>query len=583
MRRRLQFFISLVLFGLVAPMFSVSAADAQVPQDSLEVIIAIDTSGSMKPAISAAKAAAIEFVASMPTDVRIGVETFGDSVTVLTAPTTDRDVLSWLINSIVTGGDTALYDVVVAASQHFTSTVENKVLVLLSDGKDDGSIATLDEAIAAVQGEHVEAISLTTAETDIDSLAALGPVTSADDAAGVSAAFTRVANLLAQVVEPVTVPTPATTVAPPTTVAAPTTAVAPTSITPTTLAPATTIAPPTTPVPTTPAPATTVSSRPSAPAAAGTSTKAPASSSVLWMGALGVFAGLFVLGLLLFPRDRVSKARLGIDMPRSVSDMGNRTLTAVEEALERHGKRAELATALAVADISMRPAEFVATVAVVAIVAGLVGLLIGGPLIALLVTIAVCLAVRFHVRRSKAKRQAAFADQLPDALQLVTTALRSGYGLTQALDSVAEEAEEPARSEFARVLVESRFGRDLSEAMRALARRMESKDLEWVVAAIDINRDTGGNLSEILNTVSATIRERQRMARQVDTLTAEGRLSARILTVLPILMALWQWRINPANFALLTHGPGLAALIVGGILMVLGTIWVRKIVNSLSL
>ena len=138
------------------------------------------------------------------------------------------------------------------------------------------------------------------------------------------------------------------------------------------------------------------------------------------------------------------------------------------------------------------------------------------------------------MRRTKAKRQAAFADQLPDVLQLVTTALRSGYGLTQALDSVAEEAEEPARSEFAHVLVEARLGRDLSEAMRALAQRMESEDLEWVVAAIDINRDTGGNLSEILNTVSATIRERQRMARQVRTLTAEGRLSARILTVLPL-------------------------------------------------
>ena len=160
----------------------------------------------MRPAIDAAKAAANEFVASMPADVRIGVETFGDDVTVLTPPTTDRALLSELINGIVTGGDTALYDVVVTASQHFTPTVENKVLVLLSDGKDDGSTATLDEAVAAVQGEHVEAISLTTAETDINSLSALGPVTSADDAAGVSAAFARVASLLAEVVEPTTVP-----------------------------------------------------------------------------------------------------------------------------------------------------------------------------------------------------------------------------------------------------------------------------------------------------------------------------------------------------------------------------------------
>ena len=227
--------------------------------------------------------------------------------------------------------------------------------------------------------------------------------------------------------------------------------------------------------------------------------------------------------------------------------MGKRTISAVEEALERHGKRAELATTLAVADITMQPGEFIGIVAVVALIAGLVGLLIGGLLAALLVATVVCLGVRIYVRHSKSKRQAAFADQLPDVIQLVTTALRSGYGLTQALDSVADEAEEPARSEFAHVLVETRLGRDLSEAMRALAHRMESEDLDWVVAAIDINRDTGGNLSEILNTVSATIRERQRMHRQVRTLTAEGRLSARILTVLPLVMAFWQWRVNPES------------------------------------
>jgi tight adherence protein B len=376
----------------------------------------------------------------------------------------------------------------------------------------------------------------------------------------VSAAFARVADLVTAVVEPLpavpnTVPAPAET-------AAPTTA-APPPTTEATAAPVSTVAP--------------------VPAAVVPASEAPASTLSLWVGALFLFLGLFAVGLLLFPRARVSKARLGIDKPRSMSEMGTRAISAVEVALERGGKRAELSNALVVADISMKPAEFVATVAVVAIVAGLVGLLIGGPVLALIVALTVCLVVRMYVSRTTAKRQAAFADQLPDVLQLVTTALRSGYGLTQALDSVAEDAEEPARSEFAHVLVESRLGRDLSDAMRALARRMNSEDLEWVVAAIDINRDTGGNLSEILNQVGTTIRERQHMARQVRTLTAEGRLSARILTVLPLLMAFWQWRVNPENFALLTHGGGLVALIVCAILMVVGTFWVRKIVNSLAL
>jgi tight adherence protein B len=578
MKRPRQFLVALVLSGLAAIVFSAPAA-AQVPAGELEVVLAIDTSGSMRPAIDAAKAAANEFVRSMPPELRIGVETFGDAVTVLTPPTTDRAVLNELINAIVADGDTALYDAVVIAGQQFTPTVEHKVLVLLSDGKDDGSMATLDDAIAAVQGVHVEAISLTTAETDLYSLSALGAVTSADDAAGVSAAFARVASLVVEVVIPtISAPTP-TTPAPATTVDAPTTP-----------APAGTIAAPAAPVPTTPTPPTLAAtaatidrSRPPDSAASDNAATTPDSSPSLWLGAFGIFCGLFLLGWLLFPRERVSKARLGIDKPRNVSEMGRRTVSAVEDALERRGKRTELATALAVANISMQPGEFLGIVAVVALVAGLVALLISGPVGALLVVTTVCLGVRVYVGRTKAKRQAAFANQLPDVMQLVTTALRSGFGLTQALDSVAEEAEEPARSEFAHVLVESRLGRDLSEAMRALAQRMGSKDLEWVVAAIDINRDTGGNLSEILNTVGATIRERQRMARQVDTLTAEGRLSARILTAMPFLMALLQWRTNPDNFALLTHGGGLVAVMVAGILMILGTFWVHKIVNSLAL
>jgi tight adherence protein B len=563
MKRRLQILFPLLLATLGGALPG-GAAHAQDAADDVEIMLAFDSSGSMRHAIEAAKAAANEFVLAMPADVRIGLEAFGDDVTVLSPPTTDRALLSAQINGIVADGDTALYDAVVAAAEQFTPAAERRVLVILSDGKDDGSSTTLDAAIAAVEGEHVEAISLTTPETDLASLQALGSVTSADDPAGVSAAFARVADLLTPVVEPTTVPT----TAPPPSTAAPTTE-APT----TTAAPTSTTAPP-----------TTVYARPPAPPAASTGSGSSSDSSrSLWLGGGGIFAGLLIAGLLLFPRQRVSKARLGISTPRNASDMGKRSMTAVEEMLERHGKRAGLATALSVADISAQPGAFVATVALIALVAGLVGLLFGGPLIALIVATVICFVARFFVRYKKAKRQAAFADQLPDVLQLVTTALRSGYGMTQALESVAEEAEEPARSEFAHVLVEARLGRDMSESMHAMAQRMDSKDLEWVVSAIDINRDTGGNLSEILNTVSATIRDRQRMARHVKTLTAEGVFSARVLTAMPFFMALMQWRTNPEMFALLTHMPGALALIVGGILMIIGWFWMRRLVNSIAL
>ena len=132
------------------------------------------------------------------------------------------------------------------------------------------------------------------------------------------------------------------------------------------------------------------------------------------------------------------------------------------------------------------------------------------------------------------KRRAAFEAQLPDVLQLLITSLRSGYGLQQALDAVVSEADEPARTEFLHVLAEARMGRDLIESLRSLAQRMQSVDLEWVTAAIDINRETGSNLGEVLEKVGATIRERQQVRRQIRTLTAEGRLSAVVITGMPV-------------------------------------------------
>lgn len=551
--RPLVALFAVVVLAAIAPG---AAASAQSNSTNAEVIIAIDTSGSMRPVIDAAKAAAVEFVSAMPTEVRIGVATFADDVTVLSPPTTDRALLVAQIDSITADGDTALYDAVVAARQGFDPTAEHRVLVLFSDGGDEGSAANLQDAMTAVDGVHVEAISLTTSESDLQSLSALGPVTSAEDVAGVSAAFARVAGLVVEVLEPVA---PASSSAPPDT--APQTSIAPTSA----------------------AVAPGATSPPTEPGTSPATASAMGSSVSLWIGAAGVFAGLFLIALLCFPGERVSRTRLGTAKPRRASDIGTRATSAIDEALVRHGKRSDLGTTLAVAGISMPPAEFVATVGVVSFVAGLVGLLLGGPVVAISVAAAVCLAVRVHVGRAKARRQAAFADQLPDVLQLITTALRSGFGITQAIESVAEESEEPARGEFAHVLVESRLGRDLSESMYALARRMESKDLEWVVAAIDINRETGGNLSEVLNTVSATIRERGRIARHVRTLTAEGRLSARILIALPIVMLLWQWRVSPDNFDLLTYGVGLVALATAGVLMAVGIFWVHRIVNSVAL
>jgi tight adherence protein B len=514
-------------------------AQAQVTPANFEVMLVVDTSGSMRgQAIEQTKASAVELIDRMPANVRIGLVSFGDSVSAPTVPTTDRALLSRQISALVANSQrTVLYDGVVTAVHTFSPAATNRALVVLSDGRDSGSVTSLVAAAAAVRGDHVETISLTTPETDLGALQALGPVTSAEDPGALSAAFARVADLLTKVV--------ATT-------------------SPTTAAPSTTVAP-----------ATAWHPRP-APSAAASKTAAP---SFPWLAAVAVFGSLAALVLLVWPRQRVSRARLGIREPKRMSELGQRTISMFEEM----ARKGDLASNLSVANIGIKPGEFVALVGVVAATVGFVALLAGGLALAVISAIAVCLAAQVYVQRKKAKRRRAFADQMPDLLQLITTTLRSGYGITQALDSVAEEADEPARSEIAHVLTEARLGRDLSDSLRAVAVRMDNIDLEWVVGAIDINRDTGGNLSETLAKVSNTVRERERMQRQVATLTAEGRLSARILMALPFVMALLQWRTNPDAFALLFHGFGLFALICGVVLMLGGVFWVRRIVSAIAL
>jgi tight adherence protein B len=303
------------------------------------------------------------------------------------------------------------------------------------------------------------------------------------------------------------------------------------------------------------------------------------SSLGLWLGAGGVFLAIFALVSFAFPRVRVKRQRLGIEQQSALTNISQRTSNALDDVLERYGKRRTLSTNLAVAGLGMRSGEFAALVLAIAAVAMLLGLALFGPIAALIGAGIVLLGARALVSHKVGRRQAGFSAQLPDVIQSLVTTLRTGYGLTQAFDAVAEETEEPARTEFAHVLVETRLGRDLTECLNELAHRMDSVDLEWMASAIDIHRETGGNLAEILDNVGMTIRERQRMKRQIKAMTAEGRLSAYILTALPLAMAGLLALIHPGYFSEMGSGGGLVVLIVGGVFLLIGNAWIRKMVD----
>jgi tight adherence protein B len=158
--------------------------------------------------------------------------------------------------------------------------------------------------------------------------------------------------------------------------------------------------------------------------------------------------------------------------------------------------------------------------------------------------------------------------------------LKAGLSLAQSLDTIVREGTEPMASEFRRVLIEARLGMELEDALDALAVRTRSKDFDWVVMAIRIHREVGGNLAEILLTLSATLREREYLRRQVQALSAEGRLSAWVLGLMPPLFLVYLALTRPESLSVMFHtGIGIVLLVVAALLMALGAFWMSRVVK----
>jgi tight adherence protein B len=186
----------------------------------------------------------------------------------------------------------------------------------------------------------------------------------------------------------------------------------------------------------------------------------------------------------------------------------------------------------------------------------------------------------FLLQRQLGKRADKLREQLPDVLTILASSLRAGHSFLQALDTVSKEIPEPAAAEFIRVVAEVRLGRPIEDALGAMADRIGSEDFKWAVLAVNIQREVGGNLAEILDNVSNTLRERAMMRRQVEVLTTEGRLSAWVLGVMPFVIALYMYAVNKEYISLLVTTTVGWIMLGGAIgLLTLGVLWMRKIVK----
>lgn len=252
---------------------------------------------------------------------------------------------------------------------------------------------------------------------------------------------------------------------------------------------------------------------------------------------------------------------------------------AAERSLERTRWWAAFKEQCEIARIETDPVRLVVATALGTLFVMYVLLKVGGPLAALF-AVSIPLAVKSFVAFKLGRQRRLFADQLPDVLQGSASAIRAGHGLTGALAMVVEDAPEPSRTELQRVVSDERLGVPLDDALRVVQRRMDSLDVQQIALVAQLQRETGGNMAEVLDRVTESVRRRGELRRMVQALTAQGRLSRWVVTALPVFLLLIITIVNPSySEPLYTTGLGRVMLLIGATLMVIGSLVIKKIVD----
>lgn len=557
--------------------------------DTLDVVLAIDVSGSMAgDPLAQAKVASLQFIDELPSNARVAIVSFGNTADLRSGFTTNRDSSRDAVNALATGGETALYDGVnLSAQQIAASDASRSAVIVLSDGGDTVSSVDLDGAVSALEGTETDffAVSLQSGEADEAALNALadaadGSVVPASDPGALAAAYVdlgqRIANQYDIVFESVTdAPTATFAVQVGSSGAEASIEVA---------------------LPDRAGGATDsddeVATRTVTPLTGTGEAGVLEQGWVLWAGAALIALALGITAYVVAPdtanrprRRSLASDRAPVDHDsgpgeRFVGSVRDTATRVADRAVQRSEQGSTIDSALDRAGLIMRSGEFVAMVFGVAIVAafllylfmGIVGLVIG----ALVPIFGAPTFLNIMAKRRNTK----FGDQLSDALLLMAGSLRSGFGIGQAIDSVAEEMEDPIGTEFGRAVLESRLGRSTEDALASVSSRVQNEDFEWVVDAIRIHHQVGGDLAQILDKVSETIRARNRLRRQISALTAEGRMSGLVLGILPIAMGLLLYASNPDYLDPLFDSTTGLILLGGGIgLLIAGAVWLKKLVD----
>ena len=565
-------------------------------QEPVGIVLVIDVSGSMECApIEAAKAAASSFVSQKRPGDFIALVTFGDTAQTVSGFTTDVQALNARIAELEAAGETAFNDGVIEAISLFeqsNATALRRNIVVLTDGADTVSTQTTEEALAAIDnpanpvrvfGVALESPEFQPAAVQQIADAGEGLFLSTADPEQLAALYDQIQReignlLIVRMGSPVFEAGPVEFAVSYAGLTAVETLTVPGFVTTTTIGAT-----------------TTVTFAAAEPFVVRSNLPVPA-SSLLFLAALGMGAAIGLFIYILFGRGgeeagAVFRRRLEAYGRRGAAEEKRSIFDRIpflrvfsqkaEEAVEKRGLLSGVNSALEQANIPVSAGEAVAAgFGLSAVAAVLFALFTGNPIMGAVAFVIGVMLVLFILKFLGGREKRKFENQLPDTLTLISTSLRAGYSLLQAVEAVAAESPNPTAREFGRAIVEARLGRQVVAALQGITARTQSQDFEWAVMAIEIQREVGGNLAEVLQTVSETMRQRNRLKGEIRALTAEGRISAYVLGALPFAMGGFLFASNPEYIGTLFESTiGIVAIIAGLVLMAGGGLWLRKIVN----
>ena len=310
-------------------------------------------------------------------------------------------------------------------------------------------------------------------------------------------------------------------------------------------------------------------------------------------GGLGLL--LLVVGLAMtflgersIVEERLGRYAEGHVVSTSADEAKKQRGSIIADYLERAGEGSELfsnlSRDLARADLKLRPAEYIAVIVISIVAFGVIGFIISNSMIfAVVGMILGAFVPRMYLKRQEKSRLKKFDNQLSDMLNLMVNGLRAGFSTLQAMEAVSRELPKPINEEFHRVVQEMQLGIMMEDALDHLLRRINSEDLDLVITAINVQREVGGNLAEILDSISFTIRERVRIKGEIQALTAQGRATAWVISAMPIALVALLFLINRSYimqfFNPETRSCGIPIIVLAALMIITGFIATQKIVD----